>query len=240
MLRNAPGNAFGNAPSIVPKNMPKNMRGNALRNTPRDARRDTSRDISSDTPKDTPSDVPSDVPSNTLSDALRGMSRDMRRGTPRSTLRDTPTCDVLSGVLEDVPSIQPASNDSDLDPHMRLVAEEEVSLLELLAASKPGITTGRPRKLTEADKDHLVVVVKRDWATRHMSLVEIQQEAGFGHIAASTVLNALHERGIKAYREEFKFILKSQNKAQRLVYCQERKDWHPDQEWTKYSLTDKM
>lgn len=76
---------------------------------------------------------------------------------------------------------------------IQLFAEEEVTLLELLAGVKLGISTGRLQKLTEADKNHLVAVVKCDWTTRHMSLVEIQQKAGFGHVAITTILKALHE-----------------------------------------------
>jgi transposase len=82
---------------------------------------------------------------------------------------------------------------------MELVAEKEIPLSELLAAAKPGISTGRPPCLTEEDKDHLVSVVKRDWTTKHMSLIEIQEEAGFGNVSTATVLKALHEQGIKAY-----------------------------------------
>ncbi|KAG0136203.1 hypothetical protein HOY82DRAFT_536312 [Tuber indicum] len=51
----------------------------------------------------------------------------------------------------------------------------EFSLLELLRASGPQKTGKRPKKLSAVDKDHLVEVVKRDWATRHMSLVDLQK-----------------------------------------------------------------
>ncbi|KAA8896134.1 hypothetical protein FN846DRAFT_966290 [Sphaerosporella brunnea] len=106
-------------------------------------------------------------------------------------------------------------------PLTRLLAEEEVPLSELLAAAKPRVSTGRPQALSEQEKDILEVT-------------------GFNHVSLMTILNALHERGIKAYREEFKFILKPENKVQRLVYCQERKDWRPDKEWARYGFTDEM
>ncbi|KAG0131748.1 hypothetical protein HOY82DRAFT_607646 [Tuber indicum] len=48
----------------------------------------------------------------------------------------------------------------------------EFSLLEHLRASGPQKTGKRPEKLSAVDKDHLVKVVKRDWATRHMSLCQ--------------------------------------------------------------------
>ena len=40
---------------------------------------------------------------------------------------------------------------------------------------------GRTQALSEAEKDHLVAVAKRDWDPRHMDLTEIQREEGLGH-----------------------------------------------------------
>ena len=99
------------------------------------------------------------------------------------------------------------------------VAGEELSLLDLLAAgnldSRP--RSGRPQALSEAEKDHLVATVKRDFRTRRMVLVDLRREAGLSHVCNTTVWNALRERGIKAYREQFKFILTTHNKKIRLV-----------------------
>ncbi|PUU79439.1 hypothetical protein B9Z19DRAFT_945036, partial [Tuber borchii] len=58
-------------------------------------------------------------------------------------------------------------------------------------------------------------------------------------VSDTTVWKALKERGIKPYREEFKFILKSENKLLRLAYCIERKDW-TIVEWGNYGFTDEM
>ena len=44
-----------------------------------------------------------------------------------------------------------------------------------------------------------------------MKLIDIRREAVLSHVSDSTVMRALHEQGIKAYREEFKFILKDEN-----------------------------
>lgn len=86
----------------------------------------------------------------------------------------------------------------------------------------------------------MIRTVKRDWGTRHMSLTEIQCEARLGHVSKSTVLRALHERGLKAYREEFKFILTPENKLPRLLWCQHRKNGAFDKEWANYGFTDEM
>ncbi len=115
-----------------------------------------------------------------------------------------------------------------------------LSLAELLAAAAPGKATGRPQALTEEEKDRLVATTKRDFETRRMSLVDLQCEAGLGHVCPQTILTALNERGLKCYREQYKFILKPEGRAQRLAYCQARKDWLPDKEWANIAFTDEM
>jgi hypothetical protein len=130
--------------------------------------------------------------------------------------------------------------DSDIETRMHPVACEEISLTELLAAAAPDKPPGQRPKLSQADKDRLISVVKRNWETRHMSLVELQLEAGLSHVSPSTVLKALNERGIKSYREEWKFILKPEDKVNRLKYCQARQHWAPDKEWANYGFTDEM
>jgi len=67
-----------------------------------------------------------------------------------------------------------------------------------------------------------------------MELIDIRREAGLSHVSDSTVMRALHEQGIKAYREEFKFILKDENMAIRKKYCEERKDWSVEKEWENH------
>ncbi|KAF8252024.1 hypothetical protein K440DRAFT_636206 [Wilcoxina mikolae CBS 423.85] len=66
------------------------------------------------------------------------------------------------------------------------------------------------------------------------------RSAGLGHVSDTTVWKALHERGIKAYHEEFQSILSSENKAVRVLWCQERKDYRVDIEWANYGFTDEM
>ena len=93
------------------------------------------------------------------------------------------------------------------------------SLLELISAKvlDPNVQSGRPAALTENEKDNLIDFVKRNFMTRRMKLVDIRQEAGLSHVCNGTVFSALVERGLGAYREEFKFILSPESKTQRLV-----------------------
>ena len=102
--------------------------------------------------------------------------------------------------------------------------KEEIPLLDLISMDclNPDARSGRSQALSEAEKDHLIATAKRDWGTRHMTLTEIQKEAGLGHVDYATVLRALHSRGIKAYVEECKFILNEDNKKRCMVsgyYC---------------------
>jgi hypothetical protein len=81
----------------------------------------------------------------------------------------------------------------------------------------PGAHAGRPQVLSKEDIDHLVATTKRDWGSRHMTLIELQLEAGLGRVSKSTVYKALKSRGIKAYVDEKKFILNEDNKKRRVV-----------------------
>jgi hypothetical protein len=99
------------------------------------------------------------------------------------------------------------------------VAGQELDLLDLLSADvlDADKRSGQPEILTKAEKDRLVATVKRDFKTRRMRLVDIRREARLSHVSDSTVFKALRERGLKAYKEEFKFILNAENKQIRLV-----------------------
>ena len=95
---------------------------------------------------------------------------------------------------------------------------EEIPLLELIAKDclDPKSRSGRPRKLSATEKQRLAATVRRGY-TRRMKLVDLRREAGLGDVSDTTVLRALHEQGIKAYREEFKFILDEKNMQTRKV-----------------------
>jgi len=103
----------------------------------------------------------------------------------------------------------------------------ELSFLDLIStkALDSRCRSGCPQALSSTEKDSLVGFIKRDFTTRRMVLVVIQQESGLSHVSDTTIWKALKERRIKPYREEFKFKLKSENKLLRLSYCIDRKDW---------------
>ena len=77
--------------------------------------------------------------------------------------------------------------------------------------------TGRPNRLSPAEKARLVNLVRQSWTTRRMSLVDMQCHASLGHASLATLYRALAEAGIKAYIEEFKFILDAENMLVRMV-----------------------
>jgi len=97
--------------------------------------------------------------------------------------------------------------------------EDDIPLLELISAEglDSDARSGWPQALSEAEKDHLVATVKRNWGTRHMSLTEIQLEAGLGHVSRGPIFDTLRTRGIKGYVEECKFILDEDNKKRRVI-----------------------
>ena len=128
-----------------------------------------------------------------------------------------------------------------IDAYSEVPTVGGVTLLELiepgnLDASK---RSGRPPVLTEADKDKLAAFIRTGFETRRMALTDIKRESGFGHVSNQTISRALEDRGIGQYREEFKFILKSENKIIRLRYCEERKHWTMV-EWGNTGFTDEM
>lgn len=72
-----------------------------------------------------------------------------------------------------------------------------------------------------------------------MSLSEVQSAAGFGHLSIQTVLNAIHEWGLKAYHEGWKFILEKDHMMWKVKFCEERKNW-TEKEWANWAFTDEM
>jgi len=91
-------------------------------------------------------------------------------------------------------------------------SKDESDPLALLELIKPenldsAHRSGQPKVLTEADKDHLIDVVKRDKSTRRSSSEGLQKAAGLCHVSSQTVLNAPYECGIKYYKENMKPIL---------------------------------
>ncbi|KAA8894744.1 hypothetical protein FN846DRAFT_972909, partial [Sphaerosporella brunnea] len=99
-----------------------------------------------------------------------------------------------------------------VDAEIVSVPGENLSVLDLISADvlDPKKRSGRPARLTEAEKDHLIAIVQRDFKTRRMRLVDLRREAGLSHVSDTTVHRALEERGLRAYREELKFIVTSE------------------------------
>jgi len=124
----------------------------------------------------------------------------------------------------------------------RTHAGANLSLIELVAqdctSSRQRI--GRPQALSVVEVDHLIQIVQRDFYTRRFPIVDLKREAGFSHVCDTTISCALHAQGFKPYVEEFKFILKPENKLQRLAFCEERKGWQAEIEWANYRYTDEM
>ena len=81
----------------------------------------------------------------------------------------------------------------------------------------PTPRSGRPKALSDADKNALVLFVKQGFDTRRMTLRDIRREAGFSHVCDTTIFKALAARGIQAYKKLFKFILTGENKIKSLV-----------------------
>lgn len=90
-------------------------------------------------------------------------------------------------------------------------------ITELICSVNPNKRTGRKKKLSTAELDNLVATAKRDWGTRHMTLRDLQLEAGLGHVSRSLVHTTLLSKGIHSYIEEKKFILSEENKKRRMV-----------------------
>lgn len=143
-----------------------------------------------------------------LRDFLAGIDAELRAlKITNSTALFTPAMPTPTLIILPVPA--PASD----------LLSEEFSLLELISKDclDPDARSGRPKALSEEEKDQLVATVKRDFNTRRMKLVDLRREAELSHVCDTTVYNALYEHGIKAYQEEFKFILSPENKATHMV-----------------------
>ena len=99
--------------------------------------------------------------------------------------------------------------------------EVPFSMIELISAEILDLNScsKRPQALTAAEKDSLVRLVRRDFTTQQIKLVDLQREAGLSHVCFATIFNALVERSLRAYREQFKFILNPISKQKRLLSC---------------------
>lgn len=104
----------------------------------------------------------------------------------------------------------------------------------------PHSRSGRPKILSEEEKTRLVETTKRNRDTRRMSLKDLQQEASLSRVSVQTCLNALHERGIKSYKENLKPILEESHRHDRYNFALSKLNWSPNQEWANWGWTDEM
>lgn len=151
------------------------------------------------------------------------------------TNTQTPRRAVVANSLQTTPKSVFKLPDGRKDKYRQL----QLPLRELLEASKVKRRSGRSRVLSDFEKKHLLAVTKRNWLTRHMSLRDIQLEAGLSRVSTTTIVRALREHGIKSYREQFKPILDEDNMKVRLDYCKARRDWTIEM-WSNYGFTDEM
>lgn len=105
---------------------------------------------------------------------------------------------------------------------------------------KPKPRPGRPRVLTEDDKNHLIQTAKHDRKTRRMPLKELQLAANLSHVSKQTCLNALHERGLKAYKENLKPVLEEYHRQCRKRFAFPKLNWVADKEWANWGFTDEI
>ena len=161
-------------------------------------------------------------------------------GVPKSTCQNIikHTSSAISNTI--LPPVSSILIPVPLTPTPSLLATlQTVPLLGLFKHMSTAPRTGRPKLLTDSQKDHLKEIVKSNWKTRRMGVAELREESGLGHASISTIKNALHEKGLRSYREQWKFILNAENRKCRVQWCEDKQDWS-EQEWADIAFTDEM
>ena len=124
--------------------------------------------------------------------------------------------------MDDLPTPVVTINAAGPSPAQRSESVEgnEILMIDLLKANclDADQRTGRRKCLSTVEKSRLRSVVRRDWESRRMTLVDLQLEANLGHVSRSTVYKALRSLGYRSYVEEFKFILDEENMQVRMVF----------------------
>ena len=89
-----------------------------------------------------------------------------------------------------------------------------LSLHRLIApeALRAAYCCGGPKSLSEGQKEALKSLVKQDWATRRMTVMDMKGLA----LSKCTIQKGLQEKGLRSYREQWKFILDEENRGCRL------------------------
>ena len=128
-------------------------------------------------------------------------------------------CPPVYANAGEAPLLSPPIDERPASPTLS-IEPKDLMLVQLLAPEclDADKRIGRPQWLSPAEKARLIEFVRESWDTRRMSIVDIQCRAGLGHASRTTIHKALAEAGIKAYIEEFKFILDEDNMLARYVY----------------------
>ena len=98
--------------------------------------------------------------------------------------------------------------------------------------------TGRPKKLTEADKRQIVLHIRRDSKTRWLSLHQLIKDLQLNALE-KTVRNALHDFGYYHKVAKRRPFLKNRDRKCRLQYAKKHKHWTVD-DWRRVIFTDEM
>lgn len=73
-----------------------------------------------------------------------------------------------------------------------------------------------------------------------MPLKELQSTANLSHVSKQTCLNALHERGLKAYKENLKPVVEISHRQAHIQFALPKLNWKPDKEWVNWGFTDEI
>ena len=172
-------------------------------------------------------------------------------GVPKSTCHDIIKHTLSSALLSlptlppQAPQISTPSLPNPLPPALPPALPEVPLQLALPLSQRldhlyPSPRLGRPRLLSDSQKNHLKEVVKSSWKTRRMNIAELREEAGLGNVSITTIQRALHEKGFGSYREQWKFILDEENRQRRKLWCEDKKDWNIEKDWADIAFTDEM
>jgi transposase len=97
-----------------------------------------------------------------------------------------------------------------------------------------GKRSGRPKEITDEVKQAVIASIQKDRAGREKSSEVLAYEAG---ISQSSILHILKEAGIHSVKPTYKPGLTEEQKARRLRFCLDHKDWSLD-DWKNVIFTD--